>query len=257
MTFVRANAIGWGLYEELTHDQMNVLDTNAANGVDGAEGGAYAPSADIDIDGLAGKIKTGSVLEWGASNYPKLTSRTLQRWQPLTQVMQVSNLGASPTIFGGEDFHTGSGFWTQSYVDTGSSIRPFIMFEVTDCPDGASLINYGVTLMSTISAGAGLAASPWVGTLLRLPVGSNADIATFPFTPVQLATDTGNRENNGIAEKIQATLGTPEVIDKTPASIANRFRYALQVSGEGGANAQAGVSILAIRVGFTCTEVRP
>ena len=41
MAFTRVNPLGWALFEELTSAQMNQLDINVSNAVDGALGGTY------------------------------------------------------------------------------------------------------------------------------------------------------------------------------------------------------------------------
>lgn len=47
MTFSRVNPTGWAMYEVLTSSQMNTLDIDHANAVDGAAGGTYNPSAGL------------------------------------------------------------------------------------------------------------------------------------------------------------------------------------------------------------------
>lgn len=41
MTFARVNTLGWALFEELTSAQMNALDIDHSNAVDGLNGGTY------------------------------------------------------------------------------------------------------------------------------------------------------------------------------------------------------------------------
>ena len=51
MTFVRANPPGWALFELLTSSQMNILDSQIPYAIDGLDGGAYSPTATIELDG--------------------------------------------------------------------------------------------------------------------------------------------------------------------------------------------------------------
>jgi len=53
MTFGRVNALGWGLFELLTSGQMNALDINVTNALDGLGGGPYNPTAPIVLDAVA------------------------------------------------------------------------------------------------------------------------------------------------------------------------------------------------------------
>jgi hypothetical protein len=50
MTFTRANALGWALYEVLTSAQMNIVDLNQSRAIDGNAGGTYNPSAIITVN---------------------------------------------------------------------------------------------------------------------------------------------------------------------------------------------------------------
>jgi len=51
MTFVRANPASWALFELLTSTQMNLIDDNLTNALDGLGGGDYAPSDQLLLDG--------------------------------------------------------------------------------------------------------------------------------------------------------------------------------------------------------------
>jgi hypothetical protein len=51
MTFVRANPASWALFELLTSTQMNLIDENLSNALDGLDGGDYALSDQLQLDG--------------------------------------------------------------------------------------------------------------------------------------------------------------------------------------------------------------
>lgn len=77
MSFSRANSLGWAMFEVLTSTQMNAIDLNQSRALDGNAGGDYSTiAADIIFTGA-------NSICWGASVYPKLASRVLQRTQPL------------------------------------------------------------------------------------------------------------------------------------------------------------------------------
>jgi hypothetical protein len=54
MTFSRVNPGGWAMFEVLTSSQMNTLDINHSNALDGDAGGVYTPTARLELDGTAG-----------------------------------------------------------------------------------------------------------------------------------------------------------------------------------------------------------
>jgi hypothetical protein len=75
MTFSRVNPGGWAMYEVLTSSQMNTLDINMTNALDGAAGGTYTPTATLELDGSAGlfdtlKVKAGGpgAAIWGIAS---------------------------------------------------------------------------------------------------------------------------------------------------------------------------------------------
>lgn len=50
MTFQRVQILGWALFEVLTSPQMNQLDIDHTNALDGAGGGVYVPTATIQLE---------------------------------------------------------------------------------------------------------------------------------------------------------------------------------------------------------------
>src|SRR5690606_6955761 len=155
MTFVRANALGWGLYEVLTSSQITLIDEQGADAVDGAVGGEY--DGPLIFNDLEATIPTGNVVEWGASNYPRLTSRSIPRFVDLGNVLAVSNnIGGTTTAYGQDWACPTAGLykWTQQY--TNASIRPIIVFSLDEALiDGATLIGYGMMVGSARASGAG------------------------------------------------------------------------------------------------------
>ena len=49
MSFTRANPGGWVTLNQVTPAQINQIDTNQSNAIDGAAGGVYAPTNPIEL----------------------------------------------------------------------------------------------------------------------------------------------------------------------------------------------------------------
>ena len=64
--FVPPKPGGWSAEDKLTSAQMNALQANIvtadAKSVNGADGGVYDPTAPVDIQRFAGRVRVGSVL---------------------------------------------------------------------------------------------------------------------------------------------------------------------------------------------------
>ncbi len=66
MTFARVNTLGWALFEELTSAQMNQLDIDHANAVDGLNGGGYGLLSDLTFTGA--KFSIASIFQAPGAN---------------------------------------------------------------------------------------------------------------------------------------------------------------------------------------------
>lgn len=62
MTIAPVKPGGWALEERLTSAQMNALQAQMVNAIDGVNGGSYAPAGDIVLDG-PGKLQIDGTLE--------------------------------------------------------------------------------------------------------------------------------------------------------------------------------------------------
>ena len=61
MTFARAKPAGWtDNVDTITATQLNTIDTNVSNALDGAGGGAYSPATVLEVDGAG--IRTDELL---------------------------------------------------------------------------------------------------------------------------------------------------------------------------------------------------
>jgi hypothetical protein len=224
MTFTRVKALGWALYEELTSAQMNALDIDHANAVDGAAGGSYAAS-----------FSWSGAHTWQASNWPKVTSRTVVRPQtPVLNDVQPANWG-------------GAAWYTLNYAAVAGE------WCHVDCNNMLDL--------ATITQ-ASIIVSPIVSTR-TWPVGTLPAVELYRFDPItgtggtatQLGTTAVDTSASTVAYEqphLVILAGLSEAVDHT-----NNYRYVLRIRGEGGANAVAGLKVTACILYFTVTTVTP
>lgn len=90
MTFSRKNAGGWVTDDPITAVQINGIDTDTSNAVDGALGGTYTPSSAISIAGTAGLKFTGT----GNAAWPQTISQTVTREHHL-RICNISTAGSA------------------------------------------------------------------------------------------------------------------------------------------------------------------
>lgn len=81
MSFSRVKPLGWAVGELLTSAQMNALDEDHSNAVDGAAGGVYASSAAVDLDNLAGRVRAGSAIDIDATGLLSVLASGTQQVQ--------------------------------------------------------------------------------------------------------------------------------------------------------------------------------
>lgn len=259
MSFSRANPLGWALYEVLTSAQMNALDIDHANAIDGAAGGTYAPTSKIQFDGD---------VEWAGTRLPKLVSRDYKRVQPLV-FMWGSNLnlytgGGPGTVHlwdcgdwdarqGGATAASRYHFWRASYVDvTPTSDNPPEMW--LECPviiDKSTISAMGVWLNPM--SGASLAEFPPSIALFR----QNASGGSGPFgSMIHEHTDTtspvGSYRTDHVAETAAAAFA--EVVDM---NVNYNRRFCVRIHGESGSGAQSNLEITGFFLTFTVTELVP
>ncbi len=248
MSFTRANPLGWGLFEELTSAQMNALDIDHANAVDGVGGGAYSPSATIDFSVHGPR--------WmGSSHWPKLESRTITLPQPFI-VRGVSSFnGATDGPYpGGGDWQFEStlvpdGRWLEQVFVHAASI-PSVTLECVDIPDGVTLTAFGVWLYQPNATLGSLPSVVPKIQLHRWDPTNGSGVGTI----VQL----GERlDQSGSGSYHQNT----HAIESTPISEAVNHasyrRYFLTVYGEGGTNSQNDLRLLGAYLKATIGEIRP
>jgi len=256
MSFTRANPLGWALYEALTSTQMNALDVDHANAIDGAAGGNYAPSSTIQFDGD---------VEWAGVRLPKLVSRNYKRVQPL-----IFSWGSNLNLYAGggpgtinpwdcgdwdarhyDSSGTSMIYWRSSYVDVtpASDNPPNIWFECPNLIDKSTIIGMGCWI-SPLS-GASLAEFPPSISLIRM----NGTTGTgFAVAPGELEDSTSPVGSYRVPHVFETSGTISEAIDQT--TYYNR-RYAFRVFGESGNGAQASLEIHGIFLEFAVTELTP
>lgn len=241
MSFTRANALGWALYEVLTSTQMNHVDSQLPNALDGAAGGSYGATADINLTGVG----TFGLLN---GQWPALDTRTLYRSQGLA-VHYTSNNGAvtvsAPTI--GADFRAeassiGLGV-VQNFVDATPStgVRPYVLFECPNVPDQSTIIGAGAMFF-----GPGPGTNPEKYPQIYL-----AEIDPSAGAITQYGTQTYSglyRSQNYFME----TTAISRAVDHSQSK-----RWTIAITGEAGSNAIAGFTIYQTYLKLQTTKLVP
>ncbi len=118
MSFSRSNPLGWALYEVLTSAQMNALDIDHANAIDGADGGTYTPGSPLNINNLKS-------VEWAVTYYPQVTARSSKYYVPMAPSYISDHSASSSCVAFGNDWAMSTTLgdlgWYQKYVDTSGS----------------------------------------------------------------------------------------------------------------------------------------
>lgn len=243
MTFSRVNPSGWSDGQLLTASQMNDLDSDHADAIDGAAGGTYSPSSAITISG-SGLTVAGALTASGASNYPALSpTRTLTGIISMAPIDNALS-GAAPAW--GQTLSIGATFrgWIQNSV-TGPHE---IVFHISP-PVGATLKT--VTLYvdgDGTTAGAGHGALP-----ANMPVVRLVSYANSTGTESTIASQTDTAANVGAYETYHAiTLSGLSTV------VASGTSYSVVLVGETGANAANDCLVVyAGEYTYEATDIRP
>jgi len=223
MTFARVNPAGWVDDEVLTHTQMNGLDADHADAIDGASGGSYSPVTYIDFPGAFGP-------RWGASRYPLLVGRTEQRTQAMLKLGDAS------------------GTWAYSYSDNGwtqpGTSASSIYIALDNIIDGGTITSLRVWVKGNTGHG---------GLPGTMPVASVYMVVT-DGTRTLLGSQVDTAATVGAYEAVHYI---DVATTSTNISQANGARYFIDFTGESGANAVAGLAITHARLDLTVSQVRP
>lgn len=213
MTITRVKPLGWAFGELLTAAQMNQLDIDHANAMDGAAGGTYtAPFILSDVT-------------MGGTTKLKLASRSLTR---VMAAMWTVKTAADWTL------PDGSGLITTTNTNSTPIYKPL------DLPNGCTMTSVSVWIKPAGGHGALPASKPGLGLFkVSAATGVSTLITSMADAPASVP-----------AYETRHTLdlsGLTEVIDKTA------FQYFIQVFPEFGANAVAGAAFDDAVAVFTTT----
>lgn len=106
MSFVRVKPLSWAFGEILTSAQMNTLDTDHANAVDGLGGGTYNPTAQLFIDAgvtatplrVGGTFQTAGFLATGTAQFNGGAAYTVGTYQVASGATFQANSGSTITF---------------------------------------------------------------------------------------------------------------------------------------------------------------
>lgn len=227
MTFARVNPAGWVFPDPITAAQINALDIQMANALDGAGGGSYSPSADIKLPGP-------NSIEWGATRWPKLTTRTVYRVMSMNRYQEILTGTTS------QPWKHGAGWvWEQATVDGGAGEAPeAILFSADNLVSGGQLRAVRMWLKGAAGHGGMPTVKPKV-TVYKLEMDG---------TSTTLGTTTDPSSNTTGYQAIhEVTVG---FLAEPPIDESTGTRYIVKVDGEGGSNDVAGLQILGGRLDF-------
>jgi hypothetical protein len=234
MAFTRANPLGWALYEVLTSAQMNALDIDHANAIDGAAGGSYTPSGLITIDGGPVAFGTGALV-------------------------------AEPS--------TGEVVFQDGFVDIAAQsytrVYPFVHAQLLEHFTYGSTYVYQSSVAGVGAAEITFAASPRVGTLTSIALsvkgagghgglpGTMPNISIYREVPgAGGSTLLGTQSDTSASTGAYETLHTITVAGLTEALTQTNL-YRLVVLGETGANAATGLLVYSFSTTITAARAYP
>ncbi|MBM61364.1 MAG: hypothetical protein CL484_00265 [Acidobacteria bacterium] len=199
MAFTRANPLGWVKGQLLTAGQINQVDVNQSQAVDGTGGGVYVPAAPIEI-GNAGVIVTGAGLSGTASTLSITGLVTLT-----TQQSGIIKRTDRTTI----DYNGG----VQANVDIDVS---------ADVYEPASAVAVGVQNVGLNINNVGMVA-PANGQ--RIVIRKYEDPAGPPWTDTERTIFYQNNAGVGTPIGFLRGPGSPGAIASTPAGIWVEFEF--------------------------------
>ncbi|WP_437759474.1 hypothetical protein [Sorangium sp. So ce1389] len=236
MSFTKPNPPGWAMEEEITSAQMNSLQDQLVQAVDGVGGGSYA--ANLTFTGtttFSGASTFSNVTATGVNRY-KLASRSLPRVFPFTSADLPTTYAASPT-------------WRRQSSQNGNWIQQTLVAErlIADIrvPDGSTITSVVVY---------------YVPPNGHASITTNFSFPTFDFKSVQITDLTGTGQTtHGTATDSAASLGAYEARRSfgllslsVPVDNATRL-YTVCLLGEQGSNAMTGGAYRGVAVTFTTT----
>jgi hypothetical protein len=243
--FARVKIGGWAVNEVLTSAQMNGLDIDHANAIDGAGGSAgtpYTPSTEIDING-AGlgfrlPIKSGTK-PWPTFENDTGAKRTFKRRFPASPAARLS---ATMSITSGTFVQgDGTGFFTT----------------ILDIPDGATITNVRLYVKIAVGHGSLPTKGPGV-SVQRLQPGASATLGD-----VLEAADT-TKDGKTITLALPGTFGAYNALgeqfvdypcDQNNTTDRGQYVFAALAQDENGGGAISGNIFSGWEVTFTLPKL--
>lgn len=187
-------------------------------------------------------VADGSTMTFaGGTNYPRLSSRTILRPQPLI-IAGVTEHGGSPN-FGVLNTVGFAGVVAQVYVDASGANDPAAIFPLTNVPDLCTMTAVGVRIDPDAHA-SDPAEMPALTLVRTTPTGGRTTLATL----------TDSTTGSGFTDAHTLTIsGLSEAIDHN----ANLATYHLHFAGENGANSAVNLLILGLWATFTADRIAP
>lgn len=227
MAFSRSNPLGWALYEVLTSDQMNALDIDHANAIDGADGGVYAPSTPVSFGTgcLIAEPNAGEIVF--QDGYVDTGGDSVARAHPFVHANLL------------EHFTYGSTYvYQSSVVGAGAA-------EITFAPDPRVGIMQSLALSVKGAGGHG-----------GLP-GTMPNISLYREEP-----GAGGSTLLGSQDDASASVGAYETLHTILLSgltetVARSYLYRLVLLGETGANAATGLLVYSFTTSIAATQIYP
>lgn len=230
MSLTRVNPAGWVFPDPITAAQINALDIALQSALDGANGGSYAPSADIELPGPNG-------IEWGAGRWPKLTTRTVYRVMSMNRYQEV-------LVSGSSWIHGAGWVWEQATVL--DSPPEAILFSADNLVSGGQLRAVKIWLKGAAGHGGMPTVKPVV-TVYKLEMDGTSTTLGTTTDPSSLLV------GYEAIHEIDVGFLADTAIDE-----ASGTRYIVKVGGEGGTNKLAGLQILGGRLAFEgVVEIHP
>jgi hypothetical protein len=274
MSFTRAKPSGWVTLDQITPAQINHIDVNQSNAIDGAAGGVYAPTSpiglsnDLEIKSGAGIVlevgaaltasagtsielnsdldmRSGADIELGANSEIKtLNARTNRLWLPLQwrSCLETTSVGASQLPqhwrYANAMDEGIVGFFSVPIQDTATGTAENLQFAVPALPASATIVGFGMNIMPGAHA-----SLPTTMPRIRLVRYTSAAVRTV----VSTATDASALSPYQSAHEVAATGLSEAAVDRW---------YLLEVRGgyDGGAVANQLV-IQSLYVQYTTTRV--
>jgi hypothetical protein len=247
MTFSRVKTLGWSVGEKLASADMNQLDEDHANAIDGKDGGDYTPTSPINITGShgLGNVTVSGDMTWDASNYPKLSTRSVTVWVPHS-CGYVSNVDGNGDPYWTLTTGGGNNNFMPVLLQTSVSSNGAVWFPIRP-PVGSIVTGFAVGLIGNYPGG---------GDPTHAGIPQNAPTIWLARHNGSTTIITGKNEDAASAAAYdgQHTISLTGITE----TISSSYQYYLRITGESGTNSLADkLAIRFLRYTVSVSEIRP